>query len=93
MRYSRGELTREQYRQALVDILKDRYVRGELDVEAYEVDLDACSGNRAPCRGEKLAVRGGREPHCGRTGGAGRGMTRGLGVALSGSPNHMETTR
>ncbi len=39
-RYSRGELSREQYRQALVDVLKDRYVRGELDVEAYEADLE-----------------------------------------------------
>ncbi len=40
LRYSRGELSREQYRQALVDILKDRYVRGELDVETYEASLD-----------------------------------------------------
>ncbi len=39
-RYSRGELSREQYRQALVDILKGRYVRGELDVERYEADLE-----------------------------------------------------
>lgn len=38
-RYARGELTQQQFQEALVDLLKDRYVRGELTVEAYETRL------------------------------------------------------
>lgn len=39
-RYARGELTRQQYRDALVDLLKDRYVRGELELDEYEAHLE-----------------------------------------------------
>ncbi|MBI2323251.1 MAG: hypothetical protein HYU88_14430 [Chloroflexi bacterium] len=38
-RFARGELTRQQYQEALVDLLKDRYVRGEVDLEGYEAHL------------------------------------------------------
>ncbi len=39
-RYAAGALTRPQYQEALVDLLKDRYVRGELDVDEYEARLE-----------------------------------------------------
>jgi uncharacterized membrane protein len=35
-RYARGEISREQYRQALLDLLQDRYVRGEIGLEQLE---------------------------------------------------------
>lgn len=35
-RFARSELTRDQYREAVVDMLKDRYVRDELTLEEYE---------------------------------------------------------
>lgn len=35
-RYARGEITREQYRQALVDLLQDRYVRGDIGLDELE---------------------------------------------------------
>lgn len=38
-RFARGELTREQYREALVDLLRGRYVRGEIDLDTYEVRI------------------------------------------------------
>lgn len=39
-RFALGAISRQQYRQALVDILKDRYIRGELDLDEYETRLD-----------------------------------------------------
>ena len=35
-RYALGELSRQQYKEALEDILKDRYVRGEVTLEEFE---------------------------------------------------------
>lgn len=40
-RYARGELTRRQYREGLIDVLKGRYVRDEMDVVEYEDRLRA----------------------------------------------------
>ncbi len=39
-RFAQGKLTRQAYRAALVDILKGRYVRGELDLDEYQAQLD-----------------------------------------------------
>ena len=39
-RFARGEVTRDQYREAMVDMLKDRYVRGELTLEEYEARVN-----------------------------------------------------
>ncbi|MBI4505989.1 MAG: SHOCT domain-containing protein, partial [Chloroflexi bacterium] len=47
-RFARGELTRQQYQEALVDILKDRYVRGEVDLEGYEAHLALLLGEEHP---------------------------------------------
>ncbi len=35
-RYARGELTRDQYQEAIIELLKGRYVTGELSLEEYE---------------------------------------------------------
>ena len=35
-RYARGELGRRQYLDALIDILKDRCIRGEIELDEYE---------------------------------------------------------
>lgn len=35
-RYAKGEINREQYREALVDFLKDRYVHGEITLDEFE---------------------------------------------------------
>ncbi|MBI2940239.1 MAG: SHOCT domain-containing protein [Chloroflexi bacterium] len=43
-RYARGELTGQQYREALVDVLKDRYIRGELELDEYEHRLSVLLG-------------------------------------------------
>ncbi len=39
-RYARGEISRQQYLDTLVDILKDRCARGELELDDYERRLD-----------------------------------------------------
>lgn len=36
LRFARGEITRQQYEEALVELLKERYVRGELDMSEFE---------------------------------------------------------
>lgn len=36
VRFARGEITRKQYQDALVKLFQDRYVRGDLDLAAYE---------------------------------------------------------
>jgi len=36
VRYARGEMGRQQYQDAMVEILKDRYVRGIMDLREYE---------------------------------------------------------
>lgn len=43
-RYARGELTKQQYQEALVELLKERYVRGEVDLEEFETRLDGLLG-------------------------------------------------
>lgn len=43
-RFARGELTRQQYNEALLELLKGRYVRGELELDAYEARLDQLLG-------------------------------------------------
>ncbi len=35
-RYAKGEISRQQYLDALIDILKDRCVRGEIELDEYE---------------------------------------------------------
>ena len=35
-RFARGELTRDQYQEAIIELLKGRYVTGELTLEEYE---------------------------------------------------------
>lgn len=42
-RYARGEITQEQYREALLDILKDMYVRGEITVDEFEARAEKLS--------------------------------------------------
>lgn len=39
-RYAKGEISRQQYLDALVDILKDRCTRGEIELDEYERRLD-----------------------------------------------------
>ena len=43
-RYAQGELTRQQYKEALEDILEDRYVRGEVTLEEFEERLGQLVG-------------------------------------------------
>ncbi|MBI2940407.1 MAG: SHOCT domain-containing protein [Chloroflexi bacterium] len=47
-RYARGELTRQQYQEALVDILKDHYVRGEIGLDEYQARLERLLENEHP---------------------------------------------
>jgi uncharacterized membrane protein len=47
-RFARGELTRQQYQEGLVDLLRGRYVRGEIDVEAYETRVERLFGVAHP---------------------------------------------
>jgi uncharacterized membrane protein len=35
-RFARGEITHDQYQEAIIEILKGRYVTGELTIEEYE---------------------------------------------------------
>lgn len=39
-RYARGEVTRQQYQEALEEELKDRYVRDEITLEEFEERID-----------------------------------------------------
>ncbi|MBI2953404.1 MAG: hypothetical protein HYY30_03760 [Chloroflexi bacterium] len=39
-RYAKGELGRQQYLDALIDILKDRCIRGEIELDEYERRID-----------------------------------------------------
>lgn len=39
VRFARGEITRKQYQDAVVKRLQDRYVRGDLDLAAYEAQV------------------------------------------------------
>ncbi len=47
-RYARGEISRDQYREALLDVLKDMCVRGEITVDEFdaraEIPRHAMSG-------------------------------------------------
>lgn len=63
-RYARGELTQQQYREALVDALKDRYVRGEVDLEEYEARLALLLGEEHP-RLEEAQSRAPRQERSG----------------------------
>lgn len=36
VRFASGEITRQQYQDALVDILKDRYIRGEIELNEFD---------------------------------------------------------
>jgi uncharacterized membrane protein len=36
LRFARGDITRQQYEEALVELLKERYVRDELDMSEFE---------------------------------------------------------
>ena len=47
-RYARGELTKQQYQEALVDLLQDRYVRGEIDLGEFETRLAGLLGEEQP---------------------------------------------
>lgn len=44
-RYARGEISREQYLEAIADILKDMYVRGEITLEEFERRLERLTGD------------------------------------------------
>lgn len=57
-RYARGELTRQDYQQGLVDVLTDRYVQGEIDLGAYEARL-------ARLLAERIGDAPGQEPRAG----------------------------
>ena len=48
LRYASGEFTAPQYREALVEILKDRYVRDELALDEYEARLALLLGLKGP---------------------------------------------
>ncbi|MBI3979682.1 MAG: SHOCT domain-containing protein [Chloroflexi bacterium] len=57
-RYATGELTHRQHREALVDLLKDRYVRGEIELDEYEARLGLLLGEpveRTNRQGAKIA--------------------------------------
>ena len=47
-RYARGELTKQQYQEALEAVLQDRYVRGEIDLEEFETRLAGLLGEEQP---------------------------------------------
>lgn len=47
-RFARGEISGQQYREALVAVLKDRYVRGEIPLDEYEEQLDRLLADRVP---------------------------------------------
>lgn len=57
-RYTRGEISRQEYLDALADVLKDRYIRSELTFDEYEERLGLLL--EAPLRGSRpeLAQRG-----------------------------------
>ncbi len=44
-RYARGELTRDQYQDAIVELLKGRYVTGEMTLEEYEARVATLLGD------------------------------------------------
>lgn len=46
-RYARGEVTQEQYREALLDVLKDMYVRGEITVDEFEARAEKLSSTES----------------------------------------------
>ena len=43
-RYAKGELSRQQFHEALEEMLKDRYVRGEVTFDGFESRLDRLFG-------------------------------------------------
>ncbi|MBI3979674.1 MAG: SHOCT domain-containing protein [Chloroflexi bacterium] len=57
-RYAAGEITRQQYQEALVDVLKGRYVLGELDLAEYELRLGRLLGEERPLEGGKRVLDG-----------------------------------
>lgn len=44
-RYARGELTRDQYQEAIIELLKGRYVTGEMSLEEYEARVATLIGD------------------------------------------------
>jgi putative membrane protein len=61
-RFARGELTQDQYREAVVDMLKDRYVRDELTLEEYEARVGVVMGTaRAASEKRGTAEEAGQE--------------------------------
>jgi uncharacterized membrane protein len=44
-RYARGELTRDQYQDAIMELLKSRYVTGEMTLEEYETRVGTLLGD------------------------------------------------
>ena len=44
-RYARGELTRDQYQEAIIELLKGRYVTGDLSLEDYETRVATLMGD------------------------------------------------
>ncbi len=44
-RYARGELTRDQYQDAIMELLKGRYVTGEMTLEEYETRVSTLLGD------------------------------------------------
>ena len=44
-RYARGELSRDQYQDAIMELLKGRYVTGEISLEDYEARVATLIGD------------------------------------------------
>jgi|GEM_PF-5803609 len=42
--YASGEISRDQYLEALVEVLKDRYVRGDIRLDEYEAAVASLLG-------------------------------------------------
>jgi len=51
-RFARGELSRDQYQEAIIELLKGRYVTGELTLEEYEARVGTLIADSRPRRVE-----------------------------------------
>lgn len=49
-RYAAGVLTRQQYRDSLIDLLQEQYISGAIGIEEYEAVLDRLLHDHAELR-------------------------------------------